>query len=253
MKIYCWNVNGFRAVTRNTNWLWLQEHQPDVLCLQEVKAQETQVEDAFLQELGYRRYWNGGLRPGYSGVAVYSKIEPGGISAGIFRDGQDAEGRVIALEMPGFDLYSIYFPNGQRDHERLTFKLDFYRDFLSHLQEELANGKKIVLCGDFNTAHMEIDLANPRENENTSGFMPIERDALQTYFDAGFVDIYRQRNPDKVAYTWWTYRVNARVRNIGWRIDYFLLSPNLLEKVADTQIHADIMGSDHCPISLSMI
>lgn len=250
MKIYSWNVNGFRAVTNKGNWEWLETHQPDVLCLQETKAREDQIEDAFLINNGYRCFWNSGLRAGYSGTAIYTRSLPVEAHFGIFSDGEDPEGRVTRLIFSDLDIYSVYFPNGQRGLERLSYKLDFYAQFLTVLREKIAAGRKIILCGDFNTAHQEIDLANPRENEQNSGFLPIERDAFHTFLEAGFIDIFRHTYPEQVAYTWWTYRFNARSRNIGWRIDYFLVTENLIKRVVKTDIHAEIQGSDHCPVSL---
>jgi len=252
MKIISWNVNGIRAAIRNGLIGWVETNQPDVLCLQEVKAKNEQSPDQEILDLGYKKIWNSGLRPGYSGTAIYTKLPVNSYSIGIDGDGNDPEGRVIRAEIGGLAIYNVYFPNGQRGLDRLDFKLDFYASLLKKLTSEMVENPSVIVCGDFNTAHHPIDLANPKENETNSGFLPIERTALTEYFNAGFVDVFREKYPEKQEYTWWTYRFNARVRGIGWRIDYFLAHRSLYDRIGDIKIMSEIPGSDHCPVSMEI-
>ena len=250
MKIITWNVNGIRAVLGKNALDWAFTQQPDLFCLQEVKAREEQLneEQRGLLKLPYA--WNAAQRPGYSGVTTFYKKQPDEIIMGIGEDSFDVEGRVIQTFGAGLRLFNIYFPNGQRGHERLGYKLAFYAHLLKLCDELHKKGESIIITGDFNTAHMPIDLKNPKQNEKTSGFMPEEREWVQNFLDHGFVDIYRHLYPDKVEYTWWTYRLNARQRGIGWRLDYFLVSENLVPRIKDVIIHDKVMGSDHCPVEL---
>ena len=251
VKITTWNVNGLRSALAKSDWSWLQRLDPDMLCLQEIKTRPAQIDPARLTPIEpYRAYWNPGERPGYSGVATFSKLEPQRVELGWGNPAYDREGRVILTQFPGFKLYNIYFPNGQRDHGRLEYKLAFYEEFLGLCNAAHAAGEKIIICGDFNTAHNEIDLRNPKSNANTSGFMPVERAWLDRYLDSCFVDAYRALYPERIEYTWWTYISNARARNVGWRLDFFLVSESLMPQVKDVIIHNDIYGSDHCPVSL---
>ncbi len=254
MKLISWNVNGVRAWLDKGAVDWVWEQKPDVLLLQEIKARPEQLTSEQLGALrqGYRDYWHPASRPGYSGVATFSRREPEQVHLGLGGALYDDEGRVIASRHGDVLLFNIYFPNGQRDHGRLSYKLDFYADLLALCDQLQARGEKIILCGDFNTSHREIDLRNPRENANTSGFMPEERAWIDRYLEHGLVDIYRLRYPERVQYTWWTYRFNARQRNIGWRLDYFLISQDLVERVKEVSIHDDVQGSDHCPVSLEI-
>jgi exodeoxyribonuclease-3 len=251
MQITSWNVNGLRAVLNRGSLDWIRERGPDVLCLQEIKARPDQLTPVQREVFtGYKEIWNPAERPGYSGVATFSRPEPVEVSLGL-NDGRfDGEGRVISTRYTNFRLFNIYFPSGQRGTERVAYKLDFYAHLLSLVDELHAAGEKLVLCGDFNTAHQEIDLCYPRQNRLTSGFLPEEREWVSRYLEHGLVDVFRVRYPEKVQYTWWTYRLNARQRNIGWRIDYFLVSQALLPGIQDVLIHNDIEGSDHCPGSL---
>ncbi len=251
MKITTWNINGLRALLRKDGWEWVRAEVPDVICLQEIKARPDQLSEsqhAILSD--YKFAWNPAERPGYSGVASGFLQMPDQVSNGFGIDKFDLEGRLIHSLHPGFRLFNIYFPNGGRSHERLDFKLEFYDSLLQYCLDLRAAGEELVLCGDFNTAHNEIDLANPRSNRNTSGFMDIERAWVDRYLESGFIDIFRQRYSDKVQYTWWTYITNARARNVGWRLDYFLITPGLADRVVDAVIHNEAMGSDHCPVSL---
>jgi len=250
MKIVTWNVNGIRAVLgkRALDWAW--KHLPDVLCLQEVKARPDQLTDVQVSQLKYPYVWNPAERAGYSGVATFFREKPLDIQMGLGDPKFDVEGRVISTLHPGFRLFNIYFPNGQRGHDRVDYKLEFYATLLKLCNDLHRDGERIIITGDFNTAHMPIDLKNPKSNEKTSGFLPEEREWVQKFLDQGFVDIYRRLYPDQVRYTWWTYISNARSRNVGWRLDYFLISESLVPQVKDVVIHDDVLGSDHCPVEL---
>ena len=251
MKITTWNVNGLRAALGKGVDQWWETENPDVLCLQEIKAKPEQLNEKQLAQLDHHHViWNPAERKGYSGVATFSDLKPLEVIKGIGEERFDVEGRVIQTRYPDFVLFNIYFPNGQRDQERLNYKLDFYAHLLDLCDEMHKNGDQIIITGDFNTAHSEIDLKNPKSNQNTSGFMPVERAWIDKYLEHGFVDAYRTLYPEKVEYTWWTYRFRARERGIGWRLDYFMVSEALMPRVADVVVHDDIMGSDHCPVSL---
>ena len=252
MRLYSWNVNGFRAVLGKGFGDWMASAAPDVVGLQEVKAEAEQVgPDRFFD--GYRCFWNPARsRKGYSGTACYTRVEPLGVHYGLPDARFQGEGRVIRLEFEKFHYFNIYFPNGQMSQERLDFKMGFYDAFLEHAQE-LRREKPIVVCGDFNTAHREIDLKNPKANENTSGFLPIERAWMDRFMDHGYLDTFRLWHGDVTdAYSWWTYRFGARSRNAGWRIDYFFVSEELRGAVRDAWIEAQVMGSDHCPVGLEL-
>ena len=215
MKLVSWNVNGIRAAQKKGLFDWLAAASPDVLCLQETKIQPHQLTEKLRQPPGYHAYWNSAERKGYSGVATWSRTEPTGIQVGFGTDEFDVEGRVLVTDYPGFKLFNIYFPNGGRDMERLDYKLRFCAAFLEHCSTLHAQGEKLILCGDFNTAHRPIDLARPKQNETTSGFMPEEREWIDRYLEHGFVDAFRALHPDEAdRYTWWMYMRNARERNI---------------------------------------
>lgn len=230
---------------------WVQKDAPDVLCLQEIKARPDQLADEIREIPGYRSFWNPAQRPGYSGVASYIRMDNIDVSYGLGVEEFDSEGRVIRISLDkDIVLYNIYFPNGQRGHDRVKFKLAFYETLLEQCAEIHALGKKIIITGDFNTAHREIDLANPKANANTSGFLPEERAWIDTYLENGFADAYRLLYPDRVEYTWWTFITKARERNVGWRLDYYLVSNDFVPRVKDVIIQTDVFGSDHCPVSL---
>ena len=251
MKITTWNVNGLRAVLNRSGLDWLKTEKPDVLCLQEIKARPDQLSDAHQQVFSeYQIIWNPAERPGYSGVATLTRKEPNMVRRGLGIAHFDIEGRLICTRHADFLLFNIYFPSGQRGTGRVEYKLGFYARLLELIDELQAAGEKVVICGDFNTAHREIDLRYPKQNVVTSGFMPEERAWVDKYLEHGLLDAFRELYPEKVEYTWWTYRVGARQRNIGWRIDYFLVSQDLLPRLKDVVIHRDIEGSDHCPVSL---
>jgi len=252
MILYSWNVNGIRAIEKKGFLDWLDEVQPDVLCLQETKARMDQLGSSLIEDHGYHTYWHSAEKAGYSGVATFCKEEPHYVQEGLGIDRFDAEGRVLITEHDNFLLYNIYFPNGQKDDIRLQYKLDFYDELLPIINEHVDNGTNVVVTGDWNTAHHEIDLARPKENVKTSGFMPIERERLETYVNKGWVDSFRHFHTEPDRYTWWTYRFGARDRNIGWRIDYFFVNEEFIDQLQDADIHSEIMGSDHCPISLNL-
>jgi exodeoxyribonuclease-3 len=250
MKITTWNVNGIRAVLRKGLKEWMGTESPDVLCLQEIKATPGQLTDEQNDFPGYNIIWNPAERLGYSGVATLCQEKPLEVTSGLGEARFDVEGRVIRTRHPGFLLYNIYFPNGQRGQDRVDYKLDFYASLLNICDALHAAGENIIISGDFNTAHQPIDLRNPKENEMNSGFLPEERLWVDKVLEHGFVDVYRCLYPERVQYTWWTYRMAARQRNVGWRIDYFLVSEKLAARVKDVIIHDDVQGSDHCPVTL---
>ncbi len=251
-KITTWNINGLRAATNKGIFDWIKDHNADVICLQEIKAKEEQLDTDIIKDCGYRYEINSADRPGYSGVASLYKDIPESIETGLGVDKFDNEGRVIRFKYPDFVLFNIYFPNGGRDLSRVPYKLDFYNELLKLCQNMLSDGEEIILTGDFNTAHKEIDLKNPKSNEKHTGFLPEEREWIDRYLDNGFYDAFRELYPDKEEYSWWSYMFNARKNNVGWRIDYFLVTKNIMEKTKDVIHHTNVMGSDHCPVSLIM-
>jgi exodeoxyribonuclease III len=250
MKIITWNVNGIRAALGKGALDSVWKLSPDVLCLQEVKARPEQLNEEQAGALPYPYTWNPAEKAGYSGVATLFKEQPLDIQMGLGEPKFDVEGRVISTLYPGFRLFNIYFPNGQRGKERVDYKLEFYATLLKSCDKLHKKGESLIITGDFNTAHMPIDLKNPKANEKTSGFMLEEREWVQKFLDHGFVDIFRKLYPEREQYTWWTYISNARERNVGWRIDYFLVSEALVPRVKDVVIHDKIPGSDHCPVEL---
>ncbi len=250
MKITTWNVNGMRAALNKGFYDWALVHDCDVLCLQEIKAFQEQIPEEYQNLPNNITTWNSAKKAGYSGVLSFSKHKAAETRLGLGIEEFDHEGRVIRHKFDDFYLYNIYFPNGQRGQDRLDFKLAFYSALLDECNQLHAQGENIIITGDFNTAHNEIDLANPKENVKTSGFMPEERAWVSKYLASGFKDAYREIYPDRVEYTWWTYRFKARERNIGWRLDYFLVSDALMPRVKDVEIHNDVFGSDHCPVTL---
>ena len=216
MRIVTWNVNGIRAAVRNGFWSWLASADSEVVCLQETRIQPEQLTPKMRRPPNYHALWHAGERPGSSGVATLSRHAPESLREGFGLPRFDVEGRTLLTRHQGFTLLNVYFPNGGRGHERVQYKIEFYDALLAFCSELRSEGERLVVCGDFNTAHQAIDLARPRENEKTSGFLPEEREALDRWLDAGFVDVYRWLHPDREEYTWWTYRFDARSRNIGW-------------------------------------
>jgi exodeoxyribonuclease-3 len=250
MKITTWNVNGYRAVMRKEALQWIPAVDPDVLCLQETKLQLDQISEEEANLDGYQSVWHSAERKGYSGVVTFHKKEPLDVEIGIGLETFDAEGRVIRSRYDNFYLYNIYFPNGGQDNSRVPFKLEFYEELLKICDAFHKDGQNVIITGDFNTAHNEIDLKNPKSNEKNTGFLPEERAWIDKYLEHNFVDAFRELYPEREDYTWWSYRYNARKKDIGWRLDYFLVSKSLMGQVEDVIIHDDIMGSDHCPVTL---
>ncbi len=251
-RLISWNVNGVRAIHRKGEFLALFEKQPDMLCIQETKASQDQLDADLLEVDGYSSYFVSAEKKGYSGVALYSKMAPKNILPGFGIDRFDSEGRILIAEFDAFTLFNIYYPNGKASKERLQYKLDFYDAFLDYVQGVRAKGRNVVICGDVNTAHKEIDLARPKENENVSGFLPVEREWMDKFFTYGYVDTLRVFNEQPDQYTWWDYKTRARDRNIGWRIDYFFINEEFLPNLKSAFILSDVMGSDHCPIGIEL-
>jgi exodeoxyribonuclease III len=247
MKIITWNINGIRAAEKKGLPDYLAATDADVVCLQETKAQPDQIPLTLSHVRGWQVWFHSAERKGYSGTAVYSKISPVKVEYGLGQPEFDTEGRTIIVDFTDFLLYNIYFPNGGSGEERLNFKLRFYECFHAHVLARIAEGRQVVVCGDFNTAHQEIDIARPKENVKVSGFMPVERAFLDRFVASGFVDAFRLYNQEPGQYTWWDQKSRARDRNIGWRLDYFYVSAGLVDRVKDAFIQMDVMGSDHCP------
>lgn len=251
LKILCWNVNGIRSVQKKGFLPWLEKEKPDLLLLNETKATRKDLSREILEPAGYKTYW---LSPkdkkGYSGVATFSRYSPTRVSSGLGEPKFDREGRTLIVEFGDLMIFNIYFPNGKASSERLQYKMDFYEAFLKRAVHELKKGKKLLIGGDINTAHHPMDLARPKENEEISGFLPMEREWMDRFEAAGFVDTFRIFHPEPHQYTWWSLRSGARKRNVGWRIDYFFVSENLKQHVKDAFIMPEVMGSDHCPIGV---
>ena len=252
MKIVSWNVNGIRAAIGKGIWDWVSSEEPDILCLQETRVHRQLTTGPRLTPQGYHSYWSSAQRKGYSGVATFCREEPIATKSGLGFPAFDSEGRVLVTEHDSFTLVNAYVPSGQRGHERVEFKIRFSDALLQYCLELKADGRDLLVCGDLNTAHQPIDLARPKQNTKTSGFLPLEREALGRWLKSGFVDVFRHTHPKAEEYTWWTYRYNARARGIGWRLDYFLLSESLLPVVESTRICGEVPGSDHCPIELTL-
>ncbi|MBS4203336.1 exodeoxyribonuclease III [Lederbergia citrea] len=249
MKLVSWNVNGIRACVRKGFLEYFNEVDADIFCIQETKLQEGQIE---LDLEGYHQYWNYAVKKGYSGTAIFTKHQPLSVKYGVGDADEEAEGRIITLEYEDFYLINVYTPNAQRDLARLAFRLSWEDEMLAYIKN-LDEIKPVILCGDLNVAHREIDLKNPKSNKGNSGFTVEERGKFSTMLDIGFIDSFRYFYPDQEgAYTWWSYMNKVRERNIGWRIDYFIVSERLASTLQDSQIHCEIMGSDHCPVALKL-
>ena len=253
MRITSWNVNGLRAVHKNGHWEAFTKHDWDIIGLQETKATPEQLPLEVREIPGYYSYFtHPTLKKGYSGVALYSKIEPKKVEYGLGIEALDQEGRLITAYYKDFVLLTVYFPNGGGAPERFEYKLDFYDAFLLHVDTLHSKGHKVIFCGDINAAHEPIDLANPKSNEGTPGYRPEVREWIDEVLRHGYVDTFRHFNPTAVSYSYWDLKTRARDRNIGWRIDYFFVSNDLLKKVTNTEIHPGIYGSDHCPVSIDL-
>ncbi len=276
MKIITYNVNGIRSALNKGFMEWLQAENPDIICLQEIKAQKEQIDIFAFEELGYQCYINSAEKKGYSGTAIFTKISPLSVNFDfdnmlkaqaatqdsaqnnnneIFTDtygNANREGRLITLELPNFYLITAYVPNAKTDLSRLTFRHDIWDKKLLEYLKFLENKKPIILCGDLNVAHKEIDLANPKQNVKNAGFTPQEREGFDNYMENELTDLFRHLYPDKIQYTWWSMRSNARAKNIGWRIDYFVASNALVNKIKDIKILDEVSMSDHCPVTLEI-
>lgn len=248
MKLISWNVNGIRACIQKGFLDFFHEADADFFCIQETKVQEGQVE---LPLPGYFQYWNYAVKKGYSGTAVFARKEPLSVTYGIGEEEHDQEGRVITLEYPGFYLVTVYTPNSQNELARLDYRMRWEEAFLAYLKG-LEKTKPVIFCGDLNVAHQEIDIKNPATNRRNAGFTDEERAAMTRLLESGFADSFRLLHPDEVKYSWWSYRFRARARNAGWRIDYFLVSKRVADKVRAAEIHNEVLGSDHCPVELDI-
>lgn len=245
-----WNVNGLRAVHKKGFLEWFMQERPNILCLQETKAAEEQLPFELRSVPGYTAYFDSAERKGYSGVALYTRLKPQEIRRGLGLDRFDSEGRTLAVDFGDFVLFNVYFPNGGMSPERLQFKMDFYDAFLDCIEALRKKGRHIVICGDVNTAHNEIDLARPKENQKVTGFLPEERAWIDSLLAAGYIDTFRLFCPEAGRYTWWDMKTRARERNVGWRLDYFFVSESLRGSVRSAAIMPEVTGSDHCPVEL---
>lgn len=255
LKLVSWNVNGLRAALKKGFLGSFEKLDADILSIQETKLQESQLTEEMTQIEGYTSHWaHSTVKKGYSGVGTWTRIAPQSTNAGFGIEKYDREGRVVELDFGDFVFFNVYFPNGQMSEERLQYKLSFYKEFFEYADNYKNDGRSLVITGDFNTAHNEIDLKNPKRNAKTSGFMRIERDWLDKIVENGYVDTFRHLHPDTEKYSWWTYRFKARDRNIGWRIDYFFVTGDMIDRgwVKNAFIDNDIFGSDHCPIGLEI-
>lgn len=249
MKFISWNVNGLRACVKKDFEASFHHLDADFFCLQETKMQAGQLD---LQFEGYQSYWNYADKKGYSGTAIYTKHTPLNVTYGLGIDEHDHEGRVITLEMEDFFLITVYVPNSQDELRRLDYRMQWEDDFRAYVKQ-LDVIKPVIICGDLNVAHEEIDLKNPKTNRRNAGFTDEEREKMTILLDNGFVDTFRHLYPEQVTYSWWSYRFRAREKNAGWRIDYFLISERLKERLVDAKIHTEILGSDHCPVELELL
>ncbi len=252
MKIYCWNVNGIRAAAQKGYLEWFKKSKPDILCLQETKAMAEQVDNQIAQPEGYHSYWNSAEKKGYSGTVTFSKTKPLRIKYELGLEEFDGEGRVIETEFNDFVLFNIYFPNGKRDHSRVKYKLKFCDSVLERCETLKKEGKNLIICGDYNTAHKEIDLKNFKSNQKTTGFLPEERAWIDKFIAHGYVDTFRQFNQEPDNYTWWSYMFNARQKNVGWRIDYFFVNEKFVSHLKKAFILPEVQGSDHCPLGIEI-
>ncbi len=247
MKLISWNVNGIRACVTKGFLDYFKEVDADILCIQESKLQEGQIN---LELEGYHQYWNYAEKKGYSGTAMFTKVKPLSVSYGLGIEEHDKEGRVITLEFDDYYVITVYTPNSQNELARLDYRMKWEDDFRSYLKK-LEENKPVIVCGDLNVAHKEIDLKNPKTNRKNAGFTDEEREKFTELLQSGFIDTFRYFNPDKTgAYSWWSYRFNARKNNAGWRIDYFIVSKSLEDRLVSADIHAEVLGSDHCPVEL---
>jgi exodeoxyribonuclease-3 len=252
IKIFSWNVNGIRAIQNKGFMNWFENHGGDIICLQETKIQPDQIDFTLKNINGYKSYWFSAQKKGYSSVATYSRIDPINVSNGFCNQYYDCEGRVIFSEYDKFVLANVYFPNGGRGPDRLKYKLDFYDELFFYLEKNYRGRKGIIVAGDYNTAHKEIDIFNPKKYQRTSGFLPEEREWIDKLINLGYVDVFREFNKEPEQYTYWDQYLMTREKNLGWRIDYFMVTKDISDNVKAANIHPEVMGSDHCPISIEL-
>jgi exodeoxyribonuclease III len=252
ISIATWNVNGIRSAATKGFVNWLHELDADYVCLQEVKAKPEQLEEKLLKPKGYTSFWHSAEKPGYSGVAIYTKHEPLSVKTGLGIPEIDREGRVLLLEYPNFNIISSYFPNSQRDHARLPYKLAFCDRIFKYLEAGRKKGKHTIITGDFNIAHREIDLQNPKSNKKNAGFLPEERAWMDRFIESGYVDTFRVFEKGTGHYTWWSNRPGVRARNIGWRLDYAFMNPEHADRLKAATHLCNVMGSDHCPVVIDL-
>ncbi len=255
MKIVTWNVNGIRAVAKKGLLDWIKKEDADIICLQETKAFPNDLPEELKNPKGYHAVWHSGTRKGYAGTLILSKEEPISSQSKFDIPEFHEDGRITQAEFKDFTLLNIYFPNGGTradGTEMLTYKLKFYDHILAYVNKLRESGRGVIITGDFNIAHEEIDIARPKENANSIGFLPVERKKLGELMDNGYIDVFRHFNSDKVEYTWWSYRMSARGRNVGWRLDYFLVTKDLLSKITKVHHEHNVHGSDHCPVAIEL-
>jgi exodeoxyribonuclease-3 len=252
MEIISYNVNGIRAAIRKSFWEWLGENDFDIVCLQETKAQKGQVGAEELEKLGYKHYWHDAEKKGYSGVATFTRHEPDQVVEGCGMEKYDKEGRIIRTDFGDWTLLNCYFPSGTTGDVRQAFKMEFLDDFFNWIEELKKERPRLIIVGDYNIAHQEIDIHDPVRNKKSSGFLPEERAWMTKWFDSGFTDAFRTAHPERVEYSWWSYRANARANNKGWRIDYQSVTDNLSDKIQDARQLTDVVHSDHCPVWLKL-
>lgn len=251
-KLISWNVNGVRAIAKKGFADWVKRIEPDILCIQETKAQRDQLGPDIVDIPGYQSHWVSAEKKGYSGVGLYTRHKPISVTTTFGDERFDSEGRTMVLEYPEFTLFNVYFPNGKQSKNRLQYKMEFYQSILAYWEELRRAGKPLIICGDVNTAHKEIDLARPTENAKISGFLPEERAWIDEIISKGYVDVFRTFHSEPEVYSYWDMKTRARDRNVGWRIDYFYVSEDFLPKVVDAWIDTEEMGSDHCPIGIEI-
>ncbi len=252
MKLITYNVNGIRAVLKKGFLEWLKIINPDVVCLQEVKAEIDQIDVQIFRELGYNVFWHSAIKKGYSGVAILTKLDPSSFKVGMDNDLYDSEGRVLRIDLDDYSVMSVYFPSGSSGDDRQTFKYKWLEDFNSYIHELRKTKPNLIICGDYNICHKPIDIHNPVSNKNSSGFLPEEREWMENFINSGFTDTFRFFHQDPHHYTWWSYRGAAREKNLGWRIDYVLSTNNLDSKLKKSKILKDVKFSDHCPVLMEI-
>lgn len=252
IKMISFNVNGLRSITKKDFYEDMKKIDVDIICLQETKLQEADLTDDLKNLDGYYSYFSHGVKKGYSGTAVYSKIKPLSVRHGFGIERFDNEGRILELEFENFVLINIYFPNGQKDEDRFKYKFDFYEEFFKHIEKIVASGKNVAVCGDYNIAHTKMDIKNAKANENSHGFKKEERELLDKLEKLGYVDTFRYKNKELIKYSWWSYLRKARLTNAGWRLDYFFVNDAIKENIVEADILNDIYGSDHCPVMLEL-